>query len=75
MSLECWLTLQLNVPMASGNATENQNTKCLYSELPESLGRLLCTYLPTLRADEVSWESWQLLNSIHDKGEGQMICE
>lgn len=23
MSLECWLTLQLNVPMASGNATEN----------------------------------------------------
>jgi hypothetical protein len=34
MSLECWLTLQLNVPMASGNATENQNTdSCIVSYL------------------------------------------
>jgi hypothetical protein len=33
------------MPVASGNATETQNTILLYNSFLEILGRLLCTYL------------------------------
>jgi hypothetical protein len=44
--------------------------------LPEILGGLLWTYMHRLLgADEVSGESWQLVNAIHDESDGLILCE
>ncbi len=54
----------------------------MYHCLQEIMGKLLYPYLhphlylhPLLGVDEVSAESWQLVNTIHDEGGGLIICE
>jgi hypothetical protein len=49
--------------------------KCLYNDLPEILGRLLCSYLHLASgADEVSGKSCQLVAAVHDEGAGLTFC-
>jgi hypothetical protein len=48
----------------------------LSNGLSENLGVLLYAYLhPLLEADEVRGESWQLVTTIHDQGDGLTVCE
>jgi hypothetical protein len=57
----------------------------LLPEMKEKLGSFLgClnsrgslyTYLhPSLGANEVSWESWQLVTAIHDEGQDLILCD
>ncbi len=48
---------------------------CLYNDFPEILGKLLYyLHLPS-GANDLSGESWQLITSIHDEGDGLTLCE
>lgn len=63
MSLECWLTLQPNVPMASGNATENQNTNaCIVSYLKVWVDYCIPIYPP-----------WGLMKSVGSHGSSSIL--
>jgi hypothetical protein len=75
-SLLCLPTLRLSLPGASGNATENHDhlDVCIMM-FPEILGKLLYyLHLPS-RANDLSGESWKLITSIHDEGDGLTLCE
>jgi hypothetical protein len=55
MSLEFYPTLGLNLPVTSGNETEIQDFRFLYSCLSEMLKVYVPTYLhPLVRGDEVN---------------------
>jgi hypothetical protein len=54
----------------------NSGCRCLSNGLSENLGVLLYAYLhPLLGADEVCGESWQLVTTIYDQGDGLTVCE
>jgi hypothetical protein len=64
------------------NHDSNSGHRFLYNCLLEIMGKLLYPYLhphlylhPLLGVDKVSVESWQLVSTIHDEGDGLIICE
>jgi len=64
------------------NHDRNSGHRFLNNCLLEIMGKLLYPYLhphlylhPLLGVDKVSAESWQLVNTIHDEGDGLIICE
>jgi hypothetical protein len=65
----------LSVPIASGNVAETQDADVCIMVCPYLRVKYRLNYTHCSGADEVSWESWELITVIHVESDGLRLFE